>query len=408
MIRNIKLEDATTLLLSKVKPLPLEDINILQLQNRILGKDIVSSFNIPPFNRSPLDGYALISSNIQGSSKEAPAKLHVIAEVAAGEVFHGEVINGQAVKIMTGAPIPEGADTVIRKEDTDEGIEFVNIYTPLKPYSNYAFSGEDVKSGETILTKGQKLDYSSIGMLASLGHLSAMVYEKPKVSILSTGSELTDLGNPLLPGKIYNSNLYSIGALVESLGCTPLLLPSVNDEVNLIAEKMEESLKHSNILITTGGASVGDYDLIAEALRSISANILFHRIAMKPGTPVIAAEKDGKLIIGLSGNPAAALISFELVARPILLRMAGIPILERPTIKGILVDDFNKTSSQRRFLRVIATKGKTSYEIKLAGKQNPGVLKSMISCNGLIDIPPKTSLESGQEVEVIMLMDGVY
>ncbi|MEG0371736.1 MAG: molybdopterin molybdotransferase MoeA [Clostridium sp.] len=407
MINNILLEDAEKLLLSKVEPVDIEMVNILNLLGRTLGQDIYANNNIPPFDRSPLDGYAIKSQETICASYDKPAKFKVIGTVAAGDVFTGEVISGCAVKIMTGAPLPNGFDVVVRKEDTDNGQEYVEVYTPLKPYSNFACKGEDVKIGEKLLSKGDRVNCSIIGMLAALGLYESPVYKMPRVAILSTGTELQELGRTLTPGKIYNSNLYSIAASVSEIGGQPIFLDTAKDDLDEIITKIQLGLKEADIVVTTGGASVGDYDLIGQAFEKIGAKLLFWRVSMKPGTPVLAAQKDGKLLIGLSGNPAAALISFELLVRPLILKMAGSLNLKRPTIKGTLIDDFNKTSTQRRFLRVSVQRKNNIYEISLSGKQNPGVLKSMLYCNGLVDIPSNCALKKGQEIDVILLMDGV-
>ncbi|AFS78673.1 molybdopterin biosynthesis protein MoeA [Gottschalkia acidurici 9a] len=404
MIKGIELELAKEILLSKVKTTEVESINIMESLNRVLAEDIYATINVPEFNRSPLDGYAVKSNDVKNASKENPIKLKVIGTAPAGRVFKGEAKENTTIKIMTGAMIPHGYDTIIRKEDTDEGIEFVNIYVSSKAYENFVDIGEDVKKGEKLILKGTTINPGCVGMFAALGMREVNVYKKPKIGVLSTGTELRDITQSLDEGKIYNSNIYSISASIIQHGGIPISLGIVEDDLEKISEIFREKVNECDFIISTGGASVGDYDLIQNAYDKIGAETIFSRVKMKPGTPALASEYKEKILIGLSGNPGAALITFEVMVRPLIKKICGSRNWERNKVVGVMMDDFKKTSSQRRFMRVKVVKKEERVEIYLSGKQNPGVLRSMIDCNGLVDIPSNSSpLEKGQKVDVILL-----
>ncbi len=404
MIRNIELEKAIEILLSKAKVTGMEEVDLIDSLGRTLANDVHAGINVPSFNRSPLDGYAVKAIDIESASKDNPVKLEVIGESAAGNTFKSESKDKTAVRIMTGGMIPKGYDTIIKKEDTDDGIESVNIYQTSKPYQNYVKIGEDVKKGEEIIKKGIKINSGAIGMCAALGIEKLEVFKKPKIGVVSTGTELTDIKEELEEGKIYNSNLYSITSSLIENNCIPVNLGIAGDTIDCIKKRIEGNIDECDMIISTGGASVGDYDLINEVYEELGAETLFWRVKMKPGTPALAADYNGKLLIGLSGNPGAALITFETIVRPIIKKMIGKNNFTRRKVIGTMKDEFNRTSSQRRFTRVKVDIDGEDIDISLSGKQNPGVLKSMISCNGLIDILPNSEpLKVGDRVEVILL-----
>lgn len=406
MLKNIPLEEAQTLLLDKVQALNEETVDILESLGRILAQDIYAQNPIPAFERSPLDGYALRAQDIQGASQEQPAILKVIGEVPAGHASPGTLEPNTAIKIMTGAPIPAGADVVVRKEDTHEENGKVKIYVSLPANSNIICAGEDVQAGEKVLPQGLRLHAGAVGLLAALGVRQVPVFRKPKVALLCTGEELVDVGEPLPLGKIYNSNLYGISSAIKEAGGQPFVLNTVHDAVEAIAEKLQQGLEQADLVLSTGGASVGDYDLIYAAYKRLEASVLFQRVAMKPGTPALAAEKGGKLLIGLSGNPAAAFITFEHLVRPVLLKMGGRNTWQRPRVKGIMAEDFPKRGGPRRFLRSQVHWEEGAFRVYLSGKQNSGVLKSILHCNALVDVPENSPpLKAGQEVDVILLWD---
>lgn len=404
MLRNIELEHANDILMSKIEIKETEKVSILDSLGRILGCDLVASINVPGFNRSPLDGYAVKAKDTEGASKDNPVTLEVIGLAAAGETFKGEAKSGKAIRIMTGAVIPNGYDTIIKKEDTDDGVDSVEIYASSKAYENFVNIGEDVTKGEKIISKGTKINPGTIGMCAALGIREVEVFKKPVIGVVSTGSELKDITEDLEEGKIYNSNLYSITASLIQNNCIPINLGIAGDTIDEIAKQFEKNIDKCDMIISTGGASVGDYDLIQKVYEKIGAETLFWRLKLKPGTPALAAHYRDKLLIGLSGNPGAALITFEILTKPIIRKMSGLKNFMKKSITGVMMDDFSKTSSQRRFMRVNIQIDREKIEVYLSGKQNPGVLKSMITCNGLVDIAPNSPpLKIGDKVDVMLL-----
>lgn len=404
MLKNIELEYAKEILLSKTIVKDTERVDILDSLGRVLANDLKATMSVPGFNRSPLDGYAVKAEEVESASKEKPVKLEVIGQAPAGDPFKGYIYRNTAVRIMTGAVIPDGYNTIIKKEDTDDGVQNVEIYQGSKAYENFVKIGEDVKEGEKIVSKGNKINPGIIGMCASLGITQVEVFKKPRIGIVSTGTELKDISENLEEGKIYNSNLYSLMALVIENNCIPVNLGMVDDTVENISQKIKDNIDRCDLIISTGGASVGDYDLIHKVYEHIGAETLFWRLKMKPGTPALAAEFSGKLLIGLSGNPGAALITFETMIIPLIKKMSGFNTFERKKVTGIMMDDFNKTSNQRRFMRVKVEIKDDIIGVYLSGKQNPGVLRSMITCNGLVDIPANSPmLKKGQSVDLILI-----
>ncbi|GAW92033.1 molybdopterin molybdotransferase MoeA [Calderihabitans maritimus] len=406
MREMLPLETALELLLEQVKVVEKEVLELLSAFQRVLAQEVFAPSNQPPFDRSPLDGYAVRGADIANASPQTPARLKVAETLPAGYLAKGRVEAGTAIRIMTGAPIPPGADTVIRFEDTRENNGWVEIFVSLAPGSNIVRAGEDIRQGELVLKPGVLLDAPEIGVLAALGIPRVEVFKRPRVAILSTGDELVGLDGELPPGKIRNSNLYALAASVLKAGGEPVLLGMVPDRVEEIALKISEGLRKADMLLTTGGASVGEYDMIQEAMSRAGARLLFWKIDMKPGTPVVAGEAEGKLILGLSGNPAAALISFEVLVRPLIRKMAGFTNLYRPRVAVKLLEDFRKKGRQRRFLRARVGLIEGQLWASLSGVQSPGVMKSFLAANSLLDIPGgRAPLLKGEEVEAILTGD---
>ncbi|MEW6661510.1 MAG: gephyrin-like molybdotransferase Glp [Bacillota bacterium] len=407
MFFNIPLEQAQELLLSCVRPPVVEEVALLEALGRVLARDVYSVEDIPPFDRSPLDGYAVRAKDTEEASATVPARLKVIAELPAGLVWPVPLSQGTAIKIMTGAPIPPGANAIIKIEDVQPLDNEILIRTPLKPDSNIVKAGEDVKAGELVLKRGSFLNAGAIGMLAAVNRETLPVFEKPKIAVICTGEELVELGAVRGPGKIRNSNLYAISAAVIEAGGQPILMGTVPDRLEEISRAMEQGLEQADLIVTTGGASVGEYDLVGEAYSKINSEILFRRVAVKPGTPTLAAKRSSQLLVGLSGNPAAALIGFEFLVRPLIKVMSGWSSCFRPRVEAVMAEDFNKAGGPRRFLRAMVKKQEGSYRVFLAGKQSPGILKSILHCNALVDVPEGSGpLKAGEKVEAIILAES--
>lgn len=401
-MENIELELALQIIYESVNQISdTEKVNIEEARGRIIGEDIYAPINQPPFNRSPLDGYALKSEDTLGASKNNPIKLKVIDEVFAGGNINTILKNKQAIRIMTGAEIPEGADCVIRQECTNYDMDEVEIYSELKRYENYCFAGEDVKKGSKLISKGEKLTYIHIGLLAVMGITQVLVQRKPKVGIISTGDEVISIGQTLGKGKIYDSNRVTISMRLLDFGCEIISSKIISDEVHHVSEEIHNLIDKVDVIITTGGVSVGKKDIMHGVIKTINANRLFWRVKMKPGTPAIYSIYKNKPIISLSGNPFAAIATFEIMGKELIYKLTGDIDLKQIRIKSIMDDDFLKSSKGRRIVRGIYKNNKVYLP---QGGHSSGIMSSMLGCNCLIDIKPGTKqLLKGDEVDIILI-----
>lgn len=396
-MESIELEVAIDCLLAHENfQIPTKSIPLTEALHQRLVSDCYAPMPVPSFNRSAMDGYAIKASQTRGATKENPIKLPVLTEVVAGQAPTSRIETKGAVRIMTGAMIPDGFDSVIRQEDTDYGEDTVEIYKPIKPGTNYSKVGEDIQKGQLLIKKNTVLTPIHLGILASLGIQWVEVVCPLKVGIISTGSELAPLGKPLMPGQIYDSNSYVLAARLQELQVDVVFMKHVSDDILTASALIKQGIDEVDILITTGGVSVGKKDIMHEVMKHLNAKRIFWRVKMRPGTPVLASLYRDKIILSLSGNPFAALTTFELLFRPLLGAQAS---YQRKV--ATLQDDFPKSSPQRRFVRGYYTEG---HVFLPTNSHASSVLSSMLDCNCLIDIPAKSpGLKSGQQVDVILL-----
>ena len=387
-----------------------EEVELNKAGGRILAQDMVAEFNNPPFDRSPVDGYACKAEDLAGASSEHPVKLKVMEEIDAGQYSERVVESGQAVRIMTGAAIPKGCDCCIFQEDTDYGEETVEIYREVKQWDNYCFAGEDFKKGTTLLKKGTHIGYVEAAVLAGMGAAKVPVYRRPKVVLLTTGDEVVEPGNPLPAGKIYNSNMTMLSARMMELGIEPFYMEAVKDNPQVMAEKIKEIAEQADMIITTGGVSVGKKDIMHESIRLIDAERIFWRVNMKPGMPTLFSVYEnasgGKVpVISLSGNPFGVAVTIELLIRPALEKMMQNPAIGLKEVTGVMADDFMKGIKGRRFIRAYWENGRFHLP---NGLHSNGVLRSMAGCNCLIDTKTmedkeSKSLKTGDKVSAVWL-----
>lgn len=387
-----------------------EEVELNKAGGRILAQDMVAEFNNPPFDRSPVDGYACKAEDLAGASSEHPVKLKVMEEVDAGQYSERVMESGQAVRIMTGAAIPKGCDCCIFQEDTDYGEETVEIYREVKQWDNYCFAGEDLKKGTTLLKKGTHIGYVEAAVLAGMGAAKVPVYRRPKVVLLTTGDEVVEPGNPLPAGKIYNSNMTMLSARMMELGIEPFYMEAVKDNPQVMAEKIKEIAEQADMIITTGGVSVGKKDIMHESIRLIDAERIFWRVNMKPGMPTLFSVYEnasgGKVpVISLSGNPFGVAVTIELLIRPALEKMMQNPAIGLKEVTGVMADDFMKGIKGRRFIRAYWENGRFHLP---NGLHSNGVLSSMAGCNCLIDTKTmedkeSKSLKTGDKVSAVWL-----
>lgn len=376
-------------------------VDLLDSMNRICSEDIYADMDNPPFDRSPLDGYALKSKDSEKNDRNEEEVVDVIGTVYAGECFNGEIKDGQAVRIMTGAPMPKGSDCVIRQEDTDYGKDKVKIYKSVKAYGNYCFKGEDIQKGTSIITKGTKISYQHIGVLASMGVSKVKVVKPLTIGLISTGDEVIDITEELKPGKIYNTNRYIIGAKLNELGIKVKDIKDCGDNTKEVSQKIEEEIEKVDMILTTGGVSVGVKDIMHDVLKELGAERLFWKVNIQPGTPAIGAKYNEKLLICLSGNPFAAIATFELIVRPVLAKMSNDKDIDVIKTEAVTVNEFHKKSKKRRFIRAKYKDG----IVEIPGKNHSsGAIFSMLECNALIDIEKgNEGLKEGEKVNIVLI-----
>lgn len=398
----LQIEEAQAMLTEQVRKIEqTERVSLADALGRVLAEDVTAERDQPPFPRSPLDGYAVRAADVAGASKENPAVLHVIGRIYAGYVFDGIVGEGQAVRLMTGAPIPEGADAIIRQEDTFAENDTVQIYVSSESYQNYCFQGEDYKAGTVLLPKDSRLDAGKITVLSSLGKTEAVVYRKPSVAVISTGDEVLVPGQPWSPGKIYDSNRAYICARLTEAGNPPVISMHAADEARKVADEIRKAAQQADFVITTGGVSVGEKDILHDVVKLLDAEQLFWKVRIKPGSPTLAFVCEGTLVLCLSGNPFGAIANFELLARPVLAALTGQKDWLLPMENAVLQNDFRKPAGARRFLRGCLENGKVYINGKM---QSSGAIASMVECNCLVEIrPDMAGAMAGETVQVYRL-----
>ncbi|OPY76021.1 MAG: Molybdopterin molybdenumtransferase [Syntrophorhabdus sp. PtaU1.Bin153] len=402
---TVSIEEAQEIILDSVTPLSCESISIMEASNRVLYEDIVSDMMVPPADDSAMDGYAVIADNTHGASKTNPVRLHVIGEVQAGGSIVGKrVSKGSAIRIMTGAAIPEGADSVIQFEDTEETAGYVNIFRETTKYENYRFAGENIKKGDSVLHKGDRLSSADVGILASLNYNTVKVYKQPTVSIISTGNELADIGEEIQIGQIRNVNAYTLYSEVKKYNALPDYLGIAKDTLKDTKEMFLKALK-SDVVISTGGVSMGRYDFVKEIYSDLNIEIQFAWVNVKPGRPWAFGKKGNKLIFGLPGNPVSTLTSFIQFVRPALLRLMGATRIKKPIINAVLEEDITKQSGKVHLLRGFFTIKNNEFHVSTTGNQNSSVLRSMSDANCLIVIPENTTEVRAGERVAIQLID---
>lgn len=393
-------EEARKIILDSIVPLGVEKVEILSAVGRVLAEDVAAPWDMPLWDNTAMDGYALHADECTEG-----AVLKLEGFLPAGGYMTEEVARGTAVKIMTGAPIPPGADVVIPFEETEEKGGQVFVKKTLKPGDHIRFKGEDVKTGEIVLPAGTVLRPSEISMLASFGTLFVPVHRKVRVAIVSTGDELVEPGEALAPGKIINSNSLALAASVKQAGAIPVMLGIARDNRESLREKLAEGLR-ADVLITSAGVSAGDCDYVRDVLDELMVNQAFWKVNIKPGRPTAFGLRDGKPVFSLPGNPVSSLLTFEEFVRPALLKMMGHRRVLRPLVKATLKGTVSKKPGRVNFIRVAVEHENGEFVVRSAGKQETGYLKTLLLADGIAIIPAEhDGLKSGDRVDV-HLLDG--
>ncbi len=415
----ISVEEALARILSYVPILEPVDTPILDALGQVTAEDVVSPLDIPPHDNTGMDGYAVRAADTAGASEASPAQLRVVGELAAGYLFDGRVGPGEAVRIMTGAPIPPGADAIVPFEETDEpsGRSFgafaksrdvVGIRKAALPGANIRYAAEDVRRGQAIVPRGAVLHPAQIGVLASLGMATVGVHRRPVVAILSTGDEVVDPGQPLRPGQIYDSNAYSISAMVHAHGGIPRRLGIAKDTVEALTARLREGLD-ADMLVTSAGVSRGDYDVVKDVLAK-EGEVDFWTVRMRPGKPLAfgAFVSGDRRVphIGLPGNPVSSMVSFELFGRPAIFRMLGRADWQRPVVRAVADEPIPNTDGRRVYARAILTQRDGAWHAALTGPQGSGILTSMAQANALAVVPEHVlGIHPGEEVDCLLIDD---
>lgn len=391
----IELADAIKIIEENVVPISrVKRVNLIDAVNKVVAEDIYSTIDSPPFDRSPYDGYAY-------NANSENRNLKIIGTLYAGEVFDSVLNKNEAVKIMTGGKMPRGANCVVKKEDVTVVDDMIILNVKLKEYDNYIFKGEDIKKGQLIINKNQNIGYDGLGVLASLGISTVTVYDDLKVGILNTGTELQDINEPLEDGKIYDSNRYTLYSKLIKLGIQADTICNCSDDILELEKIVKNMLKKVDFLITTGGVSVGDKDLIPDVFRKIGAQELFWKINIKPGGACYVATLGEKLLFGLSGNPHAAIVVFDNVVVPVIEYLT---YKKRENyIKAIFKGEFNKLSNKDRFVsgKLYTSEGK--LYVRLNDKKDAKArLSATLRSNCMIKIKKEETIKENQLVDVVI------
>jgi molybdopterin molybdotransferase len=396
-------------ILLRLVPLPPRRVDLPAALGLVLAEEVQSSEDLPPWANSAVDGYAVRAEDCRQASPESPVRLEVLEEVRAGRLPTRPLAAGQASRIMTGAPLPQGADTCVMVEDTREVAGRVEVLRAPRPGQNVRPAGEDVRRGETVLPAGTLMGPAEIAMAAALGRPELLCHRRPRVAILATGDELVEPGAPVGPGQIRNSNSYALEAQVRLLGAEPLRLGPVPDRPRAIEAALAGALEASDLVLTSAGVSVGEHDHVKTAMERLGLGLIFWRVAMRPGKPLVfGVTETGKAVLGLPGNPVSCMVTFEVFARPAILRLLGARDLDPPTLRARLAAPVAKVPELRFFLRCRLRPAEDGWLAETTGPQGSGILKSMVQAQGLLEIPEGVArLEAGEPVTVRLLWPGL-
>jgi len=400
MLKDISFNDALKIILENTPPLSVEKIFIDNSLDRVIAEDVYSPYNIPYYDNSAMDGYAVKFSDTIKASETTPVKLKIVNEIPAGKIDKISIQKGEAVKIMTGGIVPKGANAIARKEITKEENGYVHIFQPLTYEKDIRKAGEDVKKESLIIKKNNKITPATMGMLAAMGKSYVKVYRKPIISVLITGDEILDIDSVYVPGKIRNSNGFTLLGLLKQLNITPILSEIIKDNKVTLMNKIEESL-NSDIIISTGGVSMGDYDFVKDIVPQIGFEPVFWRVKVKPGKPLFFAKQNNILYFGIPGNPVSTMTTFYNFILPCINKMNNSANLEIPTVKAIITEDIKRKDLRTEFIRGILFQKNNHFYVKTTGAQGSGILTSMLHGNCFIFIEEsRETINAGDTVTV--------
>lgn len=403
----IPVEEALSIILSQIRQMGTERVDITSSLGRVIAEDIYARRNNPPWDNSAMDGYAVRHEDTRGASKDRPVTLNVIEDLAAGYVAKKTVGRGEAIRIMTGAPVPIGADTVVMVEDTEKDGELVRIFRESPDGDNIRRAGEDIKAGDLVLSRGTLIRPAEVGIMATCGRAFVSVYQRPRVAVLSTGDELVDVDEEVSDGKIVTSNSYTLSSMAAECGAISFQLGIAKDTREALKAKLMEGL-HADVIITSGGVSVGDFDFVKDVLKELGSEMKFWKVAMKPGKPLAFGTIGGKPAFGLPGNPVSCMVCFEQFVRPSLLKMMGHVNIYRPMVEAILKEEIKKKPGRKHFIRSFVKFQDGRYIVTTTGDQGSGILKSMVAANGFLIFPEELSVLKAGDTVKVQLIDRTF
>jgi molybdopterin molybdotransferase len=394
----IPIKEAMRIIIEETKVLGSEDRSLMTSLNKVLAEDIYASDNLPPFDKSAMDGFAVRSEDIAEVSRDGAVNLAVRKIIKAGDSGHAALKRGEAFKIMTGAPVPQGADAVVKIEDVEADDQSVSISKPVEKGRNILKAGEEIKAGDLALPKGKIIRPAEIGLLASLGYTTVRTIKAPRIALLITGDELINIGESLTAGRIRNCNEHSLSALIKNHNSEAVSYGIIKDDPDMIFEKMKDAFENSDIVISSGGASVGDYDFIEKILRKLGAEVKFSAVAIKPGKPVIFATYNGKLFFGLPGNPLSVINTFEQFVSPAIRKMMGMKDLMEETFPVVLADEIKSSIGRTNYIYVDIEKRNGIYYARRVGSQTSNALTTICKANGIVIIDGVTPIVKAGDI----------
>ena len=401
------ISEALASMLPAFSPLGEEELPLTQSLGRYLSQNISAAVDSPPFDNSAMDGYAVRAEDVAGASAASPVRLAVRGESRAGGPLPSTLERGAACRIFTGAPMPEGADAVVIQEDTERSGDGVAILEASPVGKHIRARGSDVRAGAPLLGVGARIWHGELGLLASQNIERVRVYRQPRVSLLSTGDELRELGATLEPGTIVNSNLYVLTEMLRDLGVVPVPMPAVPDALPAIESALREALE-ADVVITMGGVSVGEYDFVQQAFANVGIEPSFWKVRIKPGKPLAFAQFEGKPVIGVPGNPISAMITFEVLVAPCLRKMLGDPQPHPQPVSARLRHGYRRRPGRVEIARAVATREGDDLVVELTNQQGSGSLPSFVGVNALVILPAdKAELSPGERVEALLWGPGV-
>lgn len=387
--KPLSVADAQAAVLEWIAPVGVERVSLPEASGRVLAETVVAPHDLPPFDNSAMDGYAVVAADAANASETAPVRLNIIEQVTAGELPQRRVSSGQAVRIMTGAPLPDGASAVVMQEHVRREGETLTLVRPVREGDNIRRRGEDVPAGQAVMTPGERLTAAHVGVLAAFHRAFVAVRRRPVVAVVATGDELIEVDEPPAPGKVVNSNAYALAALVRECGATPLVLPLVRDDAARMEAAFVEAAQSADLVASSGGVSVGDRDLVKPALTRLGLEARFWRVWMKPGKPLLFGRLLGRPCFGLPGNPVSSMVCFHLFVRPALGKMLGLPETQwrLPEVAATLTQAVKTKGDRPTYLRARLTYADGDWRATVLPGQGSGMLTSMLGANGLVFFP---------------------